>query len=149
MDEQRIAKEPRRIGLTLSDGRSLSGEVFLDLHDVHRRGSQRVGDLLNAEDFFLPVKTADGVFLVNIEQVMEVRVEAAAEKDELMLLGQRHTVRIHTVHGQEMIAELYVDRPQSSSRAKDYFNQPLRFFRVFQGDEVIYLNPANILYIRD
>lgn len=149
MDEQRIAKQARPIELAMSDGSTMVGEVFLDLYDAHRDGSQRVGDLLNGEEFFLALRTPEGVYLVNIEQVLEVRVEAEKEKDELMLLGRKHTLRIQTVHRGELRVDLYVDLPQTSSRAKDYFNQRLRFFRVFSADEVIYLNPSSILFIRD
>ncbi|HKL49090.1 MAG TPA: hypothetical protein VJ882_05495 [Desulfuromonadales bacterium] len=149
MDEQKIAKQARLVHLTLSDGSSFPAEVFLGLCAARHSGGQRVGDLLNGKEFFLPVKTADGVFLVNIEKVMEVRVGAATETDDLDFFGQKHTVRIHTVHGPELIADIYVNLPQTFSRPKDYFNQPLHFFRIFQSDEVIYLNPASILYIRD
>jgi hypothetical protein len=149
MDEQKITKESRTVRLTLSDETTVEGEIFLNLFEAHTGRPERVGTLLNREIVFLPVKTVEGVFLVNLQQVVTVQVAAAEEQDELMLLGQQHTVRIHTTTGQELIADIYVDLPQTSSRTKDYVNQPHRFFRLFRDDEITYINPDYILYLRD
>lgn len=149
MDEQKISKEIRKVVFTLADGHQVEGEVFLSLFGAHHTGQQRVGDLLNDGENFLPVKTAQGFFLLNVRQIMAAKVGEAGEKDELMLLGQKYTVGITTVSGQELIADVHVNLPQTSSRVKDFFNQPQKFFRVFQGKDILYLNADYILYVKD
>ena len=149
MDEQKISKIARSVQLTLSDEKVVEGELFLNHFDARCERPERVCDLINGEETFLPVKATEGVFLVNLARVVTVQVAAAQEQDDLMTLGMNHKVCVHTTICQEFIADIYVNLPLTSSRVKDYFNQQQRFFRLFEEDEIIYINPAYIRYLRD
>lgn len=149
MVEQKIAKNRRQVIFTLADGSKLGGEVFLNLYEAHGQGSQKVGELLNGRDAFLPVKTAEGTVHLNVANIIKASTPADAERHELMLLGKKYTVRITTLHGEEIEGEIFVDLPQDRSRVSDYLNRPDRFCRVFTPDAIIYIGTRFILAVRD
>jgi hypothetical protein len=149
MPEQAIAMRKRRVDMVLADGSRVIGEVYLGLYEAHRDGPQRLGDLLNGEDRFLPVRTTGEVFLVNLARIVRAQTRMDEEADELMRLGTHYQVRISTMLGEEIAADLYVNMPQSHRRVKDCLNQPQRFLRLFGVEEIIYLNTEYIVCVRD
>ena len=149
MDGQKISKEIRTVRLTLADGRMFDGELFLNHYEIRHAGPQRVGDLLNGDVAFLPVRVAGETLLVNVEQIMSARVATEVELDELMTLGERSTVEVVTHSGEPVVADLYVNLPSGSCRVTDYLNQPQRFFTFVALKEVLYLNRRFVLAVRD
>lgn len=148
MDDRRIEKETRAVEFELSDGARLAGEVFVGLYDPHRSGPQKVGALLNGAAGFLPVRTGDGVKLLNTDHIVLARMGPAEERDDVMTLGEKRCVRLRLSRGRELAAEIYVAL-ESGSRASDYFAQPLRFFLLLQPDALLYLNRSHILTVQD
>jgi hypothetical protein len=76
-------------------------------------------------------------------------VAAKAEKDDLMTLGKQYAVRIRTTQEIEIQGDIYVNLPEESSRAKDYFNQSARFFPLFQPASIVYVNRDFILAVQE
>lgn len=149
MVEQRIDKEIREVIFALSDGREVRGEVFLNLYEAHHARPQRVGELLNDRDHFIPVRTAEGTVLLNVSSIVSARIRAEMETDELMTLGDRYTVRAVTALGEELVADVYVNMPAGARRVKDYLNQNLRFFTFFLPKHVVYVNHRYLLSVLD
>lgn len=149
MEEQKIAKNRRQVIFTLADGRELEGEVFLSLYEAHRQGSQRVGELLNGEETFLPVKTSAGTVHLNVANIIKAVTQEDAERHDLMMLGKKYTVRITTLHGEAIEGDIFVDLPQDRSRVSDYLNRPERFLRVFVPGHIVYVAARFILEVRD
>ena len=149
MDERAIQKETQQVTVDLSDGTHIDGEFFLRLFEAHHTGRQTIGDLLNQNLFFIPIKTSKGFVLLNTSQIVVVQIKQEFEKDELMTLGKKHTVRIRTVQGREMSGDLYVNLPVESSRVKDYVNQPIQFFSLYQAASILYINRQFILSVQD
>lgn len=149
MDDVRIDKNTCQIELLLADGNRIEGEVFLSLYGSRHLGPQKVIDLLQETSFFLPIKTAAGTILVNRRQIMMVRVAAESEQDELMTLGHRRHLRIHTLDRQEIEADIYVDMPTGFGRVMDYLNQPMKYYTFFVPDYVLYIHPQFILSVQD
>lgn len=149
MAEQRIPMQKRLVNLVLADGSRLEGDVFLSLYEAHRMGAQRLGDLLNSEIRFLPVKTAAGIQLVNSTLIVSARTNQSEEADELMRLGEKYSIYVTTLLQEELVVDLYVNLPQASNRVKDCLNQQQRFLPVFRDEEVLYLNTSYILRVRD
>jgi hypothetical protein len=149
MQEQKIAKNRQQVIFTLADGSELEGEVFLSLYEVRRQGPQRVGELLNGEDVFLPVKTTAGTVHLNVANIIQASTPAATERHELMMLGKRYNVRVTTLHGKTIEGEIFVDLPQDRSRVSDYLNRPDRFFRVFVPGHIVYIAARFVLEVRD
>jgi len=149
MDDVRIDKNTRHIELLLADGSHVEGEVFLSLYGARHSGPQKVIDLLQETSLFLPIKTSTGTILVNRQQIMTVRVAADTELDELMTLGHKRHLRIHTRDRQEIEADIYVDMPTGFGRVMDYLNQPMKYYTFFVPDYVLYIHPQFILSVQD
>lgn len=149
MDEQRIEKEVRRAVLELYDGRRLEGEVFLRLYEAHHAGSQKIGDLLNGDLSFIPVRTGGRIMLINVTRIVSVEVRQDDELDELMTLGRKYTVGVTMLDGKQRRGEIYVNLPDESSRFKDYINQPVRFFPLIESGLIVYVNRQFVLFAHD
>jgi hypothetical protein len=149
MDDRAIQKEAQQVTVGLSDGTQIDGEVFLRLHEAHHTGRQKIGDLLNQDLSFIPVRTSKGLVLVNRSQIVFVEIQQECEKDELMTLGKKYTVRVRTVHGNAIVGEMFVNLPEESCRIKDHLNQPIRFFPIFQSASILYINREFILSVQD
>ncbi|NLC71975.1 MAG: hypothetical protein GX751_11535 [Desulfuromonadaceae bacterium] len=141
------------VTFTLSDGSRVAGDVFLHLFTFRHDSSQRLDELLNDDNTcFIPVKRdpEGSVILLNLNHVVFVEAERQAGFDDLMSpLGRWHTISVKTI-GQEMIrGEILIDLPNEKGRAQDFFNQPVNFSPLFQGERVLYLNHNYILYAMD
>lgn len=149
MDDKRVVKHTRSVSIRLSDGSTVEGETFVGLHGARRSGPERVEAVLNGDEDLLPVKTAEGILLLNRDQIVSTRTDRQDEDDELTTLGKPAAVRITTVLAGEVTGTVYVNLPQGS-RVKDFFRQNLRFFPIFQPDDtILYINRRFILVIRD
>jgi len=149
MSDQRLATEVCTIELQLATGEELQGELFLQLVGAHAFGAQRLDEVLNGEDCFLPVRCHGKVTLFNLQQIASVSVPDDGENDVLMKLGEHHQVSVCTTVGKQFEAEIYVNRPATRSRVKDFLNQPHRFLPFFSGNRVVYLNLHYILQVKD
>ena len=149
MEDQRISVETRRVELVLGDGSRLVGDTFLQLHGMHLTGLQRVGEVLNAEDDFLPLRSGDGVELVNLRQVVAVEVAAVDEFDPLLGLGKEHRIQVTPTVGEPRDVRIFVNLPGGHNRVKDFLNQRDRFLLFLDGDRVLYLARNCILRVKD
>lgn len=149
MDEQRLEMNSCPVNLLLATGDELNGEVFLQLVGAHGVGGQRVGELLNGSDCFLPLRNDDKVTLVNLRQVVAIRVAANMEADDLTRLGDHHQVEVSTSVGQRFSASIYVNLPNHRGRVKDFLNQHQRFLPFFVDEQMVYLNFRFIVQVED
>jgi len=149
MDSQRISKETCNILFCLADGREVLGEVFLNLYGAHHSGPQRVGELLNGDEAFIPVKTEEGTLLVHLGQLVSAQVPADIELDELMTLGEHYRVKVQTILGKSIAAEVYVNLPEGGRRVKDFVNNSEGFLRFVVDDQVLYLNRHFVVCVQD
>ena len=149
MDDRKIVKNRRHVTFTLADGSEISGKVFLSLYEVSHQGPQRVGELLNCGEGFIPVETPNGTVSLNVANIISAMTPAAEEVNELMTLGEKYRVRVTTLDGKEVEGELYVNLPDDRRRVSDYLNRAQRFCRVFLPDQIAYINTRFILAVRD
>ena len=149
MDNQRISVETRQVELTLSNGSQLTGETFLQLHGEHLSGLQKVGEIINGEDNFLPLRSEGKVELINLEQVVSISVAAEKEFDPLLALGEEHHLWIEPAVGEALNVRIFVNLPGGRNRVKDFLNQKIRFLLLLQKDQIIYLARNRILRVRD
>jgi hypothetical protein len=149
MDDQRIRVDSRQVEIVLEGGTHLTGELFLQLHGLHQPGPQRVSEVINSDETFLPVRTGGGVKLINIDQVIAVYTAAADEFDPLLELGEEHSVRVTTVLGDSLKAQIFVNLPNDHNRAKDFLNQQKRFLLFLLGEKVAYLARKKIIMVEN
>ena len=149
MDDQKISVATRKVELTLSNGSQLIGETFLQLHGEHLTGLQKIGEILNGEDNFLPLRYEGKVELINLEQVVSVSVAAEKEFDPLLALGEEHQLWIEPTVGQALDVHIFINLPGGRNRVKDFLNQQTRFLLFLHEDRIIYLSRNKILRVRD
>ena len=149
MNDQKISVATRKVELTLSNGSQLAGETFLQLHGEHLTGLQKIGEILNGEDNFLPLRYEGKVELINLEQVVSVSVAAEEEFDPLLALGEEHQLWIEPTVGQALDVHIFVNLPGGRNRVKDFLNQQTRFLLFLHEDRIIYLSRNKILRVRD
>lgn len=149
MDDQKIAKTRRSVFFTLADGSTVEGQVFLSLYEACHEGPQRVGDLLNSADAFIPVDTSSGMLHLNIINIVTAYTPILEEKHELMTLGEKHRVQITTSLGSVVEGEVFVKLPNDRNRVSDYLNQGVRFCRVFLPEQIVYIGSRFILTVKD
>jgi len=149
MDDQRIIVEACQISMMMVNGLRIHGETFLQLQGAYLTGPQRVGELLNGNETFLPVRDASQVQLVNLEQVVSVSLSAELEFDPLLTLGEEHRVRVEPVAGDTIEARIFVNLPGNKSRVKDFLNQKVRFLPFLNNDRVVYFARKRILRVTD
>ncbi len=149
MNDQRISVETRKVELTLSNGSQLSGETFLQLHGEHLLGLQKVGEILNGEDNFLPLRYEGKVELINLEQVVSVAVSAEEEFDPLLTLGEEHQLWVEPTIGEPLDVHIFVNLPGGCNRVKDFLNQQCRFLLFLHEKQIVYLARNRILRVQD
>ncbi len=150
MNDPKIEKMVRKVSLLLSDNTHLEGEVFLSLYDLTHSGSQNLGDLLNGGEQFIPLKTEKGIVLLNMKHIVQAKIASEREADDMMKTGSSYTIWVKTEIGGLMEGDIFISlRDGRFGRVKDYVNQPLTFFRLFQPEYVVYLNQRFILSIHD
>jgi len=149
--ENRIEKDVRKVSFRLSNGEQIEGETFLSKYGAHHSGPQNVGDLLRETDPFFPVKTNNGIILINLAQLVHVRLTREEEEDELMRLGTAsQNVSVNTVLGELIEGKIYINLRDGLDRVKDYVNETREtFLRLFQAENIIYINQKFIVSIRD
>lgn len=149
MEEQRISVQTRRVEIALTNGERLKGELFLQLHGAHIDGPQRLGEILNGEDSYIPLRHDGQIDLINLEQVVAVSSSATEEVDDLLKIGEEHQVKVYTTTGQSMDLRIYVNLPCGKTRVKDFLNQRKKFLLFLHDDTVIYLSRDNIIRVLD
>jgi hypothetical protein len=148
-DDPKIAKRTRDVRVRLATGQELEGTLFLGLYEATHTGPQTVGDLLNREETFIPLKTNEGVCLLNIDQILFARTPAQGEADELMTLGVRASVTITLIDAASLDGDIYITLPEGHRRPKDFFNHAPKFFPFFKDDQLFYISRRFVAAVRD
>lgn len=149
MNDQRISVARCPVELVLANCANISGETFLQLNGEHISGSQRIDELLNGDDNFLPVQIDQSVELVNLEQVISLRTTYALEWFTLLSLGEKHVVWVEPLHGLPFDATIYANLPNGKTRVKDFLNQQKRFLPFICDEKVVFLARNKILMVKD
>lgn len=149
MNDQKISVTTRKVKVILTSGEEVCGETFLQLHGVHQDGLQRIGEVLNSDENFLPVRGINGVELINLEQVVSVTTTAVEEFDPLLELGEEHQIEVEPSHGETLQVRILVNLPGGKTRVKDFLNQKSRFLHFLYQDQILYIARKRIMRVKD
>ncbi len=149
MSSVKIAKKKQEVLFTLTNGSEIQGEVSLELYSTNRMGAQRIDELLNEGNRFIPVGTKDGFILLNTTHIMLAKAKLVLDDHDLIMLGEKYRVGITTLLNENIEADVFVSLPEGYLRVKDYLNQSIRFFTFFLSEYVLYVNREFILFVRD
>ncbi len=145
-----IEKKVRKASFYLTDGSQVDGEVFLSLSEEGHSGPQNLGDLLNDEDRFIPIKTEKSIFLLHLKHVVQAKIRIEEELDETMREGSGFTITVKMEIGGSIEGDVYISLQKGGfGRVKDYVNQNIPFFRLIQSEYIAYVNERYIFSIHE
>lgn len=118
----------------LSDGRLISGSVFLPSGTPLHAGPELPYEWLNEPSAFVAFKPAPGggAFLLNKDAIVSLTVSAEADSRPADDLGEAHPVTVEAgPHG--WTGQLRVEGPPEKSRVLDLLNREETFLRLVDG----------------
>jgi hypothetical protein len=149
MSNFRIDKLRRPLSLVLTDGRALSGEVFLRSMSRFRSRPEEPTDLLNDDEpFFALVQDGNAMLVAKASVARAETAFAAADDADVPSLGVpvEVTLRDGTVCTGSIFPETRFDRP----RLLDYLNAYRdRFLPIVDAHKVWLVNMNTIAHVRE
>jgi hypothetical protein len=148
----RVRKDPLEVELALAGSEPRQVELFLAEHGSHAFSRQRVLDLLEQGDGFLPacdVETGQWESF-NARAVVWIglarpSVDAESSADELF--EHRRRVRVSLKGGGSLEGEVLYSAPDGGTRLVDYLNRRERFLRLWDGDRIFLVNKESVLRV--
>ena len=144
----------RQIAVTVSfDVDSVSGFVFTSEFSERTRGAQRVGELLNHLDAFLPIRDTaeDRVYLYNKLAIKSVTVtdpDAGRWEVEELEYSPAQKVEITLTTGEVLRGITYLDPRPEKMRVSDMVNRHEPFVVLVRDEGVTYVSKRYILRVR-
>lgn len=149
MEDHRISVQTKKVDISLSNGETISGEIFLQLHGSKSYGLQKIGEILNGEDAFIPVRHGNKTELINLCHIISLSCDSTEEIDELQALGHHYVVSVETPNKTFHNLHVYVNLPTDHERIKDFLNQNRIFFLFLSNDKALYLRRDKIIKVTD
>ena len=155
MDELRVPKRSVPAELQLEGQATRTLAVFLsDIASGHA-GSERLSDLLETAQAFLPAQdphSGEPVF-VHLQRLVWARVPALLEYEELhgSCAASVHAVQLTLSDGSRFSGSVRYLLPPGAARLTDFLNGPQRFVHLHTADEQLllvhkrYLIEVNVL----
>jgi hypothetical protein len=133
-----------------TDGRELSGRVFVPIVSSTHPGPMRPEEVLNGEGEFFPFlpDDRDGAVMLNKGTVLVVSVDAGSEAVAGEAVDIDRTVVVECP-GRAIEGHLHIDMPFHHSRVLDYLNRPEWFLAVHHGGRVHLVRKQNIILVRE
>lgn len=151
MEQLRVPKTPCQVLVGLPGGDRRSVSLFLsDFADTHP-GRERIADLLNGPQHFLPAldESIGGITLLNRVGIAWVRVPAEEDLDPTSdhTLPHEHQVELTLVDGTVLKGIVSFVRPDGRSRLVDFLNEPIPFFRLFDSEGLVLVNRRHVALV--
>jgi hypothetical protein len=135
MFDFRVEKERSAATLTLSNGASVQGCVFVAAGCANHQGRERIKDLLNAEPGFFPFEIQENgsphIALYHRDHVMFVTLPSHDEprQDPGYDVAVTRRVSVLLADGMRLSGRVRVYRPQGRDRLSDYARgaEPFRY----------------------
>jgi hypothetical protein len=145
-DELRIPKKRTQVELVLASGATLQVGFFLSEFAGSHAGHERLSDLLNGRDDFLPGFDlgSETVTFIARAGIAAATVGHEWEPGLDLLEADEHVVEIALLDGTSLRGALQFVMPQGRSRLLDHLNDPQPFLRLEQGDKVVLVNKRHI-----
>lgn len=148
MEELRVPKRRVPVDVVLPGGVAQNVFVFLSEAAPGHDGPERLADLLNGTDPFIPAQVANGggmTFLHRISiAVARVAPEFDLEAGEAVSPDTEHEVEITLVDGTRVQGRVGYSLPPERARLVDFLNLCEPFFRVVEPDAVALVGRAHV-----
>lgn len=148
VNELRVPKHRVEAEAVLPGGDLLRVAIFLSDFSAHHQGAERLSDLLNGGQDFVPaldLDTSEMAFL-NRAGVAVFRVAAEHERDPAaeFTLPTEHEVQITLVDGSLLRGLVSFVLPPERSRLVDFLNDAPPFFALLQNEQVALVNKRHV-----
>ena len=148
----RIPKSPLEVELAFAGEPPRRVELYLAEHSSHDFCPERVLDLLEQSENFLPAcdlesgewESFNARHVAWIGMPVET-FDAGGSATELF--EQRRSVRVFLAGGDVLAGELLYTSPDESSRVVDLMNRDERFFRLWTDDRVLLVNREAVIRV--
>ena len=140
--------------ILLSNGERRDGCFFVAGVSAWHEGPERVGELLEKHDGFLPLEssadTGARTFLINPSHILMVELaDDEARSDSGYVVARRQPVSVLLSSGQRITGVVHVHRPEGQDRLSDWTRQPGRFRYVETTSGTCLLNAAHIVEVSE
>jgi hypothetical protein len=140
--------------LSLTNGSQWEGCFFVAGISAWHDGPERIGDLLHADEGFLPFEVATDTgrrtLLLNPAHILMVALaDDEARRDASYMVARRQPVVLLLSSGERIAGVVRVHRPEGQNRLSDWSRQPERFRHVEVGEGALLLNSAHIVEVSE
>ncbi len=150
LNDFRIEKSLLPVTITLVDGLTLAGDVFIQASARHRFEMEDATEVMNASEGFFPLRLEIGsTLLVAKGQVRQVHVafEHTAQPD--WSVGIPTPVDIHLKDGTVLDGNLCIESMTGRTRVLDYLNRVTdRFLPLYRTDGLVLVSFSQIVHVR-
>jgi hypothetical protein len=148
-----IEKTRCPVTLGLVDGRTMSGEIFLNPVSRYRVAPQQAAEFLNQpEPFFVLAPTYDDRILVAKASVALVEAPLPSSDDTEKISSARVGVgvEIDLTGGVVAAGWLFYETSEGKARVQDYLNgQTDRFIALFDSEKTTLVNRDQVTHVRE
>jgi hypothetical protein len=148
----RIPKSPLEVELAFAGQAPRRVELYLAEHSSHDYSPERVLDLLEHAENFLPACDLESGEWESFNSRQVTWIGMPVESFDgggtaTELFEQRRWVRVVLTGGEVLRGELLYTSPDESSRVVDLMNRNERFFRLWTEDRVLLVNREAVVRI--
>ena len=145
-DELRVPKRRAQVEVLLPGGAARQVTVFLAEYAPRHSGPERLSDLLNAHDDFVPAidVATDAMTFLNRHGIAAARVAREWELGEELTGAEQHEVEVTLVDGTTLRGTVAYVMPPDKSRLLDYLNDAQPFVRLAETERVALVNKRHI-----
>ncbi len=155
MSDLRIEKRRVTVTVTLTAGHNLMGSLFLSGQAASHAGPERLIDLLNAEQGFVPFELVSPVggrqtLLLNRAHISVVHAQSAShdlEEDPGYQVAAKKSVALRLASGEQLTGVLRVERPAGRDRLSDLVSDDTGFRYLESATGILAVNLAQVVHI--
>jgi hypothetical protein len=155
MSDLRIEKRRVTVTVTLTAGHHFTGSLFLSGQAATHAGPERLIDLLNAEDGFVPFELVSPLggrqtLLLNRAHISLVHAQSAGDdlaEDPGYQVAAKKSVTLHLADGDSVTGVLRVERPAGRDRLSDLVSDETGFRYLESATGILAVNLAHVVHI--
>jgi hypothetical protein len=147
MEDLRIPKRQVPVEVVLPGGQSRRVSLFLAENAAGHEGPERVSDLLNGHEPFIPALDLDGGGMTFLQRtsIALARTTTIAEPDGAgYTIPIEHDVDITLSDGTRLAGTVTFLAPPQHERLIDFLNRPEPFFRLLEREGVALVGRAHV-----
>lgn len=143
-EELRVPKRQVQVEMLVPGSPPQKVTVFLAEFASRHTGPERLSDLLNGHDEFVPALAAGATVFLGRHSIAAARVAREWELGEEPALGQQHEVEVLLTDGTCLRGQVSFVLPPERSRLLDYLNDAQPFVRLAEREQVALINKRHI-----